>query len=578
MKEIVLFLVAFSLSFNCAYGEGNAGNRTISGTYAIGDGNILLYGKRSDILQFFGPPYSSPSILHLTLAGKDSVISDRSPGTAIWTHRLVRNGKQIVQLTDFISSKAGSFIRTIDADEQVEYELDVTLDPFYLQYNDLISVTACDQKEKLAGSTQSYTIHLQKRIPYYFVYLAPRGYTYRIMISGAARLVPLDSTNKKFRFIASKGKSSLVFVSGPSEEDVVNHLNVITSNTLESLLKDSEKQWKEFSSKLSVFSRENYPEEITDAIDDISILLKCQQSAQGVVMAGYSWHMGYIRDQYGAFRGLIAMGLYKEAQQTLNFFYDVWKENGFIRNAQAIGFPGLFHCHENDEVEITGYLMVQAFQYYAKTKDAVFVEKIMPMLEWAMKVQIRNLIDGMLPFNGDETYIAGGVLPRKVMYNGSADATLLFIEGSSRLMNFVRERKLWDEKRIQDNQNIIEDCISRYRANFFRNGILYANNIERESKVSYPETRSGVCLHPDHPVSYHVKLYHFKGPLYFCADCMKKDNSRVQVPEPEVFDIPSVGLFPIYIDAKLFSEQEKKVLLEKVINRYQSPVKLPIKI
>ena len=44
------------------------------------------------------------------------------------------------------------------------------------------------------------------------------------------------------------------------------------------------------------------------------------------------------------------------------------------------------------------------------------------MLEWALDALKMNLDDGMLPFKGDETNIAGGILPRKVMYNGSGMA------------------------------------------------------------------------------------------------------------------------------------------------------------
>ena len=127
----------------------------------------------------------------------------------------------------------------------------------------------------------------------------------------------------------------------------------------------------------------------------------------------------------------------------LDFYWRVWQRSGLIHNAQAIGYPGIFHRHENDETEITGYLVVQAFDYYRKTRDTAFLREIMPMLEWATEAQQRNLIDGMLPFNGDETYIAGGVVPRQVMYHGSAEATLLFVEGSRRLIRFVREQGLW---------------------------------------------------------------------------------------------------------------------------------------
>ena len=196
----------------------------------------------------------------------------------------------------------------------------------------------------------------------------------------------------------------------------------------------------------------------------------------------------------------------------LDFYWRVWQRSGLIHNAQAIGYPGIFHRHENDETEITGYLVVQAFDYYRKTRDTAFLREIMPMLEWATEAQQRNLIDGMLPFNGDETYIAGGVVPRQVMYHGSAEATLLFVEGSRRLIRFVREQGLWSAARIGALERDADECSERFRDNFCRDGHLYVNNPRRERKVAYPPTRPGVCLYPGH-FDYFPETYHFKGCL-----------------------------------------------------------------
>ena len=217
--------------------------------------------------------------------------------------------------------------------------------------------------------------------------------------------------------------------------------------------------------------------------------------------------------------------------------------------------------------------VVQAFDYYRKTRDTAFLREIMPMLEWATEAQQRNLIDGMLPFNGDETYIAGGVVPRQVMYHGSAEATLLFVEGSRRLIRFVREQGLWSAARIGALEHDVDECSERFRDNFCRDGHLYVNNPRRERKVAYPPTRPGVCLYPGH-FDYFPETYHFKGCLYFCKDCMTKDHAAVELPEPELFSIPSANLFPIYIGSELFSESEKRAFLDDVIALYERTGKI----
>lgn len=51
---------------------------------------------------------------------------------------------------------------------------------------------------------------------------------------------------------------------------------------------------------------------------------------------------------------------------------------------------------------------------------------------------------------------------------------------------------------------------------------------------------------------------------------MAKDNSMVVVPEPEIFSIVSVSLFPFYINSTLFTTPEKKRLIERVIKYYHN--------
>jgi len=401
-----------------------------------------------------------------------------------------------------------------------------------------------------------------------FSYLPPRGRYYRLRISGNATLLPVDSTGKKLRLRLFPGNSKIVVIAGESVAKLDKRTNIINSISTDSLLSMTRKDWLKFSAAHQRISEKMNVPSLKNAIDDISVLIKSQQGADGGVLAGYAYHMGYVRDQYGVSRGLLAMGHYEEAKKILEFYFQNWNQSGFIKNAQGIGFPNIFHRHENDEVEITGYLVLQALDYYGKTKDLSFILRIMPMLEWAIDAQKRNLIEGMLPFNGDETYIAGGILPRKVMYNGSAEATLLFIEGTTRLLNCVNTNKLWNPGKIADLKKTVQGCADNYRKNFFQNGILISNNPDREVNFRYPVSRYGVCLHPKHG-DYASEVFHYKGSLYFCKDCMKKDNSMVLIPEPEVFSIVSVSLFPFYINSTLFTTKEKKQLVDRVIKYYQ---------
>jgi hypothetical protein len=180
----------------------------------------------------------------------------------------------------------------------------------------------------------------------------------------------------------------------------------------------------------------------------VGVLVKVQQSAEGAVLAGHAYHMAYVRDQYGVGRGLLALGLTSAARKILEFYWSVWQRHGVIHNAQAAGVDGVFHVHENDDVEITGYLIRQAFDLAHASGDTVFLDAIFPMLEWAWQAQKKHLVQGMLPFNGDETYIAGSMLPRHTINDGSAEATLLFIDGGERLLDHVEQTHRWPAQEL----------------------------------------------------------------------------------------------------------------------------------
>ena len=130
-------------------------------------------------------------------------------------------------------------------------------------------------------------------------------------------------------------------------------------------------------------------------------------------------------------------------------------KQGVIKNAQGLGID-IFHVHENDEVEITGYFILQAFNYLDHSKDEAYLKEIFPMLEWAWNFQVKNLVKSMLPFNGDETYVAGAVLPRYALNDGSAEATLLFITSGNRLIQWVEKNGLWEKEKLKEKFHILD--------------------------------------------------------------------------------------------------------------------------
>ena len=72
------------------------------------------------------------------------------------------------------------------------------------------------------------------------------------------------------------------------------------------------------------------------------------------------------------------------------------------------------------------------------TGDQDFFITLIPHLLWALQAQLPLLHNGMLPFNGDETCIAGGIQPRGCISCGALEATCLFVAGAEACLPLIR--------------------------------------------------------------------------------------------------------------------------------------------
>ena len=515
--------------------------------HCLGNGNYCAFGQGADIESIFGPGYSSPSYVRLTVNGGDSTVSSRMKGTAIWQHSIYRDGKIMAKFTDFIDSKTAVLARIIDC--YAEFSVDINI-----LEDEKITIAEnfyANKKEK----SSSLLIHKDRGLPIYGNYSHPYEQFQHIFTKGNATLVKKENYNYSFHI--QPGKSEIFFIGGSTFEECEEYTNLVINSTTVSLFDRTKEHWLEYTKRRYDFEQlvpDHLPnkKEIIDQIDNVAIILKTQQAAQGGVIAGHAYHLGYVRDQYGVSRGFLAMGYFEEARKILNFYWDIWKDFGYIHNAQAIGIPGIFHQHENDEVEITGYLIIQAFDYLKKTKDTAFVKEIFPMLEWAWQVQKNNLKKGMLPFNGDETYVAGGILPRNALNDGSAEATFLFIESGSYLLSFIDENRLWDAAVIESNRAVMDSTRIAFHHNFLSDNQIMANNPSRVTIEEMPAFRHGFCA-GSHGV---LETRKDENGNYLCPKCIAEGLSLPRI-ERKIYFLPSLALTPEYFGSELIS---KKIL------------------
>lgn len=534
--------------------------------HCLGNGHLCVYEQGPDIIQVFGPPYSATTIGTVTLEGADVTCeSRRVRGAAIWRHEIARDGEAIAAFTDFVDIDTPCLVRMIHATEPVTF--------VYTPEPDLRiaghTTAAMDERGAVGGLLIETPIG--KPLVPFGRYPLPFAVFNQFVWTGN---VQVEHAEESLRLIFAPGDSELYVSGGPCVDQCIARMEAALGSPAEALLSRTMDAWQRFTAEGKDFEATlpaDVPmrERLVQVLDDVAVMIKAQQAAEGGVMAGYPYHLGYVRDQYGVHRGLVALGHEEMSRDILEFYFEVFERGGMIRNAQAFGVPGVYHVHENDDVEITGYIMLQAFDYLQRTGDVAFIKQILPMLAWAWDVQQPHLVEDMLPFNGDETYVAGGILPRSALNDGSAEATLLFIESGERLLDFAEEHGLWDSALIAAGRNTVTRVREAFRPNFWRDNRLITNNPARVAAGEMPASRHGVC---ERCITVQWTRRTENG-RYVCVECFGEEP--LPAVEPQAYQLQSVSLTPLYFHASLPAVEELRPQVEGIFSEYQRTGTLP---
>ncbi len=542
--------------------------------HSLGNGQMCVYAQGPQLLQIFGPPYSTPSLSSLLLEQDpgDTVLSQREPGAAVWRHTLRRGGRVIGELTDFVDADLPCLVRCMDLSE-----------PIRLVLRPETRVQLVYNHTRWGENSGGCLLEAPAGTYLYHNYPFPIPIFQQVVWTGNGH-ADLSQHAQDVVITCGPGECKLFISGGPEYPRAVACAEEILRTPYPVLRERTLRWWQAYSS-----GRTDWPaslsrdlpqrESLLQAVDDVAVLIKAQQSAEGAVLAGHNYHLGYVRDQYGVSRGLLALGHTAEARAILSFYWCIWQHHGRIHNAQAAGVEGVFHVHENDEVEITGYLIQQAFDLLEKSGDEAFLGTIWPMLEWAWEAQKKHLVGEMLPFNGDETYVAGGILPRHTLNDGSAEATLLFIESGEKLLSWASQTRQWSTDRADENLRVLKNVRSAYHANFWAGGQLLTNNPRRAAILAQdnrlPRCRHGVCEGCLAEGRAKGIEWTERSPSgrYLCPACL--ELGLLPAAAPQTYRLQSVSLTPFYFKARLFSPQELGPLVETILSGYLSTGQLP---
>lgn len=555
-------------------GEANSTPRqwapgeTNGSVHCLGNGRLCVYGQGPNLIQLFGPGYSTTNIGGMALEpGVATCASRRVPGAAIWEHRICENGAVVSVITDFVDCELPCFIRQVN-----------TAAPITFVFHPESGLRVVHQEGSFGKAPAKGSLLVETPIgrpcvpfgnyPIPFAFF--HQFSWRDNVTGN-----YDAAKREASFVFGPGKGTLFVTGGPELDACLAHMDAALSTDYGSLLARTRSWWADFTAKGRDFGRElpaGIPQRgrLVQVLDDTAVQIKAQQSVEGGILAGYPYHLGYVRDQYGTSRGLAALGHMEMCRDVLDFYFRVYDKFGAIHNAQAFGIPGLFHVHENDEVEITGYITLQAFDYLARTGDDAYLKRIFPLLDWAWTVQQRHLVKGMLPFNGDETYVAGGILPRSALNDGSAEATMLFLDSGAMLADFADKERVWNKERVDKARQTIQEVRGSFRGNFWRDERFITNNPDRcADDARLPTTRHGVC-ESCNTVQWTLRT---ATGHYVCVDCVNK----LPLPkvEPKVYTLQSVSLTPFYFHSPLFTQDELRPQVAAILQAYKENGNLP---
>jgi hypothetical protein len=533
---------------------------------------MCVYEQGPNLVQVFGPPYSGTAFFKFQVAEEREIEthSERQFGTAIWIHQIINRGKPDGKITDFVDSEIPCLVRHFQLTESLHFRL--TLEE---------PVRVVENKMDLPGCDGALLMEIPAGRYFYHVYPFPTVVYHQIFWQGSVQISPL-ADQSGWEITCDPGECTLFFCGGPDYPQVKTFSEKVLGTPYETLLERTRNYWLAYTRSQRDFNStlpKTLPlrERLLQTIDDVAVLIKAQQSVEGGILAGYAYHMAYVRDQYGTTRGLITLGHIQEARAVLSFYWDLWQRYGVIHNGQAAGLMGIFHIHENDETELTGFLILQAFDLLAVSGDITFFEHIFPMLEWAWHSQVKNLVNGMLPFNGDETYIAGGMLPRSTINDGSAEATLLFITGGEKFLEWIAVHSRWPAEIIADNFRILERVKAAYRSNFFPHGRLITNNPERAKAALLPRFRHGVC-EKCHEKNRWFIVWTERSPSgrYLCPECMAEGSYPSA--QPVTYTLQSVSLAPFYQGSNLFEGWELAPAVNELAQHFHTTGRLPTRL
>lgn len=474
-----------------------------SGMRVLGNGAIVAHLDGAQLTWCVGPEFTMPTALSARYGLRDggplTSSSTRAPGTMEWYSSLADGPHPLGTVHDTVAPSSPCYLADVDLTEPLELRLDFPHADRVVPTRTADGVSVLVRVDRFGpvfvyptGAEAFAGVHLSGSAPIELrhdggsvtLMLAPGSYTWQVRLGRRLSevLAPLPGSARSAGACATEHYRRTVNGALPDGERLDA---LLRAHGVESPLPGAQ------------------------LIEASAYLITAQQSADGAFIAGPEFPLAYLRDSYGVSRALLDLGLTERAAALARFRVAKWQRFGDLANAESIGHDRIRHRHENDGAEAPGYAMLQALE--ALADDAV--DGLGDMLDWCWRAQLASLRDGVVPFNGDETYVAGGFLDRSFLRYGSFESTLVMIRSGERYAEFLAPR---DALRAAAVRAVVERTASGFAERFAGPaGWLTAARV-----AETVEERHGVC---EACHDYPTWLVRNTGGRFVCVRCLDAD-------------------------------------------------------
>lgn len=517
--------------------------------HSMGNGDMLLMAQGADITTVWGPPYSAPNAMSIHTEA-DGLVCDtarRELQTAIWHHELSLDGVEAVRYIEYAAAGISAFIRHFKCGQEGIRWV------FRPQSSGVF-----EPSPTIDGTWQ---LILRPGGLISGQYPTELWCNYIITFEGSCTAEAGPDGSMVVSLQPGEGSMSMV---GTTEyPNAVLYTERLLQAGAASFLLSTRDYWHQFTRRRLQARPElqRITGSAAEDLDGIAVMISTQTSKDGGCTVGAVLQMGYIRDGYGASRGMLALGMFDEAVRAIRWRYHKFKIFRNLLTAEAMGTNCARHNHENDEVEGPAYTIQQVCDYVNATHSDHMAREVWPMLDWCFHVQLKHMADGMLPFNGDETYVAGNFFPRSGLNQGSADTTLAFTTSGRWLTDWAEKHGYWTQQQAEANRQYIERARAAYRKHFLTTDRIWANEPQREELIPAPRFRHGVCESMTLP---------------YLTWTERTSNGRYISPQTKVRDLPvhkqgrtevhSVSLLPFYMGADILTREELRAVVNRVLD------------